>query len=279
MSKPIGDLTLKAAPVGADMIAIADSQDSNKTKKILVSAISGGGGGGASNVHIVENVTYSSGVYSGTSADVTQYQDGHLYIFNSPNSNISDDSRSLNINSLGAKTLDYHKVASDFFYKKEAIQAQSVSIVCYNSITDKFYLVATDRTIAQNYGLFDYLYTSTNSFIQYEPIKQVRTNAAGTTPEIIINTSSTVGGVRVHRIYRCNSVLSSLSIRLPNVLGDQDVSTWETEIHFTTGATFTYSETGNPLTWIGVNAPTFDPNTSYVIAIKNAYAVLGKVGA
>lgn len=39
MSKTIGDLTLKAAPVGADMIAIADSQDSDRTKKILVSAI------------------------------------------------------------------------------------------------------------------------------------------------------------------------------------------------------------------------------------------------
>lgn len=43
MSKTIGNMTLKATPVGTDAVAIADSEDSDKTKKVLLSSIAGGG--------------------------------------------------------------------------------------------------------------------------------------------------------------------------------------------------------------------------------------------
>ena len=55
--------------------------------------------------------------------------------------------------------------------------------------------------------------------------------------------------------------------------------TSENEIQFTTGSSFTFTAASLANKWIGIDAPSFEVNTSYVIAIKNGHAVLGKVGA
>ena len=55
--------------------------------------------------------------------------------------------------------------------------------------------------------------------------------------------------------------------------------TYETEIQFTTDTGFTFTDNALTNKWLGVDAPTFEDGSSYVIAVKNGYAVCAKVGA
>jgi hypothetical protein len=73
-------------------------------------------------------------------------------------------------------------------------------------------------------------------------------------------------------LWTCTQPLTSLTVNAPSF-----TSTWETEIHFTTDSTFAFTLTGTELKWLGDAAPTFEPNTSYVIAVKNGYGVCSKV--
>lgn len=87
------------------------------------------------------------------------------------------------------------------------------------------------------------------------------------------NTSATIASVAANTRYTFSQALSALTL---TAVVD---SVLESEIQFTTGSTFTFTATPLVDKWLGVSAPTFDANSTYIIAIKSGYAVLGKVGA
>ena len=74
-----------------------------------------------------------------------------------------------------------------------------------------------------------------------------------------------------NRVRKYTSALSSLTLN-----GNPTSDTYEQEFRFTTGSTFTFTATGLVGKWIG-GAPTFEPNKTYVIAIKNGLAAWGEV--
>ena len=82
-----------------------------------------------------------------------------------------------------------------------------------------------------------------------------------------------------NKLYRYTQPLTELTLSGAPIETSASTYRYETEIQFTTGATFTFTATGLANRWLGVSAPTFDVNTSYVIAVKNGYAVCSKVGA
>lgn len=91
----------------------------------------------------------------------------------------------------------------------------------------------------------------------------------------VVNKSVTTDSLALasNTVYKYSNALTSLTITsIPS-------DTYEVELQFTTDSSFTFTATPLANKWIGVASPTFDANTSYVIAIKNGYAVLGKVGA
>ena len=74
-----------------------------------------------------------------------------------------------------------------------------------------------------------------------------------------------------NRVRKYTSPLSSLTLN-----GNPTSDTYEQEFRFTTGATFTFTASGLVGKWIG-GTPTFEPNKTYVIAIKNGLAAWGEV--
>lgn len=84
------------------------------------------------------------------------------------------------------------------------------------------------------------------------------------TPTITLSAS-------VDKCISCKTPLTSLTIS-----GETTLATMETEIQFTTGATFAFTATGLEGKWVG-GTPTFEVNKSYVITIKNGIAAWGEI--
>ena len=93
--------------------------------------------------------------------------------------------------------------------------------------------------------------------------QQLVTNGSAT-PSIVLSSS-------VDKCISCTTPLTSLTIT-----GTPTVATMETEIQFTTDATFAFTATGLEGKWVG-GTPTFEANKSYVIAIKNSIAAWGEI--
>lgn len=93
--------------------------------------------------------------------------------------------------------------------------------------------------------------------------QQLVTNASAT-PSIVLSSS-------VDKCISCTTPLTSLTIS-----GTPTVATMETEIQFTTDATFAFTATGLEGKWVG-GTPTFEANKSYVITIKNSIAAWGEI--
>ena len=92
--------------------------------------------------------------------------------------------------------------------------------------------------------------------------------------QLVTNTSATpsIGlSSNVDKCISCTTPLTSLTIT-----GTPTNATMETEIQFTTGATFAFTATGLEGKWVG-GTPTFEANKSYVIAIKNGTAAWGEI--
>lgn len=110
-------------------------------------------------------------------------------------------------------------------------------------------------------------------------------NSKANTQSLSEDTTSTTASLTVNtsgfynKIYRYTQPLTELTLSGAPIETTGSTYRYDTEIQFTTGATFTFTATGFADKWIGIDAPTFDINTTYVIAIKNGYAALGKVGA
>ena len=92
--------------------------------------------------------------------------------------------------------------------------------------------------------------------------------------QLVTNTSATpviTLSANVDKCISCTTPLTSLTIS-----GTPTVATMETEIQFTTDATFAFTATGLEGKWVG-GTPTFEANKSYVITIKNSIAAWGEV--
>jgi hypothetical protein len=275
MSKTIGNMTLKAAPVGTDAVAIADSEDLDRTKKVLLSAL----GGGASTIHYLDNtVTYNKPNYSATGSGITQYEDGHFYVLRLPNiSSVANDVyfKYLNINNLGNKFLWYDYQNNTWPTSPTNIlpYTPSISIFMYNATSDRFEFIDSSSTKFA-YSLYAQE-INVGRFIYFKgiPIVQNVISTTSTTPSINVG-----NGANRHCRYTFTQPLTSLTITNA-ILSDDPKNVWEIEFQFTTDSTFTFTAADLANKWLGVSAPTFDPNTSYVIAIKNGYATYSKVGA
>lgn len=90
--------------------------------------------------------------------------------------------------------------------------------------------------------------------------------------EDLTSTTKTIASVQANTIYNFGT-LTELTLTAV-------VDSWlESEIHFTTGTTFTFTATTLDGKWIGVaGTPTFEAGKKYVISIKKSEAVLGKLG-
>lgn len=148
----------------------------------------------------------------------------------------------------------------------ETIQSASSPL----SITSNVLSMSTADTNTDGY------LTSTdwNKFSNKAVYQTLTEDTTHTTATIAVDNSNFY-----NKLFRYTQPLTELT--LSGTLVETSASTYryETEIQFTTGATFTFTATGLANRWIGIDAPTFDVSTTYVIAIKNGYAVLGKVGA
>ena len=273
MSKTIGNMTLKAAPVGTDMVAIADSEDLDKTKKVLLSAL-----GGSDKIHILDDtVTFSAPTYSATCTGITSYEDGHFYLIKFPSvtTAVNVYTRYININSLGNVEVDYNYTSNwnDYNGNYYFPVTPEVSILLYRQTENKFYFVNSTTSLFKTTLYCNLVEAASNLYIKYAPVLQTSINPGGApTPSVFITDNSSPGG---HAFYTWpNSTLTSLTITC--------ISTthWDTEFVFTTGSTFTLTVTGTYWKgWLGVSAPTFEANATYVVVIKNGYGVYSKVGA
>ena len=287
MSKTIGNMTLKPTPVGTDAVAIADSEDSNKTKKVLLSSISGGG----SNVHIIENITksYLSGatVYNGTCSDVTAYEDGHIYIYRVKDTYDTNYTRYININNIGNAKLFFNNSShfQDDRYPTMAIyNCMVLAIYMINpdySNKTGFYLLDTSNASIKANIWCDYIHfgydskcNGPNSSSQQATIRQYVSTISGSSVSIDFTDNY---NLYKHGCIKCSDPLTSLTLtKLDDGWGSESV--WEKEIQFTTDSTFTMTATDLVGKWIGVNTTaTFDPNTTYVVKIKNGYGYIYKV--
>lgn len=92
--------------------------------------------------------------------------------------------------------------------------------------------------------------------------------------QLILNDSATPSltlSAIVDKCISCTKPLTSLTIS-----GTPTKATMETEIQFTTGATFAFTATGLEGKWVG-GTPTFEANKSYVISIKNGVVAWGEI--
>ena len=256
MSKKISEFTLKNSISPNDVLAILDSEANYDNKKILASVISGGGGGGDLDYyHELTNVqmTFNNGDYqtSFITADcdgLTAYEEG-IYVLKatSTNTGYSGYGVVLNINNLGNK-------------------------ICY--LTAPYTNSSTHPLpkyfFANNYlYIFIYINGAFRCLYSY-PVSDRQTvydSLTTTTPIIELDDA-----VNMHSVHVYSSALTSLT--LTNAPSKNQG--FEIEIQFTTGATFTFTASGLVGKWIG-GAPTFEPNKTYVIAIKNGLAAWGEV--
>ena len=105
---------------------------------------------------------------------------------------------------------------------------------------------------------------NTNKRARKSALFQQLTSNGSATPVIVLSSS-------VDKCISCTTPLTSLTIS-----GTPTNATMETEIQFTTDATFAFTATGLEGKWVG-GTPTFEANKSYVIAIKNGTAAWGEI--
>lgn len=119
-------------------------------------------------------------------------------------------------------------------------------------------------------------YLSGTDWVKFnsKAVTQSLAENSSTTPSLTVNDATFY-----NKVYRYTEPLTSLTLTGAPIETTTSTYRYETEIQFTTGASFTFTADGLVGKWIGIDAPSFDASTKYIIAIKNGYAVLGKVGA
>lgn len=110
-------------------------------------------------------------------------------------------------------------------------------------------------------------------------------NSKANTQSLVEDTTSTTASITVNtstfynKLYRYTQPLTSLTLTGAPIETTGSTYRYETEIQFTTGTNFTFTATGLDNKWLGVDAPTFVDGETYIIVVKNGYAVCAKVGA
>lgn len=271
-SKKISQLPAKATLDPNDVIPILDSAEDYVNKKVLASSIASAG-----NVHLVTITNYDLATYTftGTSPDVAQYEESHLYIFRVPDVYpFGQNQGNLTINSLPTRLI-YGDGGSMPPY---SLKPGGYAMLLFNAEHNRFRMVCTlsDDIVAKHVGRFmtffaDTVYANTYyaDMVGYTRLDQVSETSTETTPTYDIQRDSSSNK---HITYTNPLVSLTLTGYPRNQPG-------ELEFQFTTGSTFAFTAANLVGKWIGIAAPTFDPNTLYIICIKNGYAVLGKVGA
>lgn len=100
-------------------------------------------------------------------------------------------------------------------------------------------------------------------------------NGKASVQTVVADTSSTTATLALasNTLYTFATALTALTISsIPS-------TTYETEIQFTAGTGFTFTDNALTNKWLGVDAPSFTDGESYVIVVKNGYGVCAKVGA
>ena len=120
----------------------------------------------------------------------------------------------------------------------------------------------TDGYLSKNTWATFYFKASTQS---------ITDDKTSTTPSIDLS-----GPAFYNRFYRYAVPLTSLTLTNELIEENGTVYRYETEIQFTTDATFAFTATGLEGKWVG-GTPTFEVNKSYVIAIKNGIASWGEI--
>lgn len=141
-------------------------------------------------------------------------------------------------------------------------QAQCTAINCRfeNNTTADFYTKNCKLTFIDTYYRTRSIVSDNTNFIEKR------------NEQFVDTTSTSPLTLKANTVYKLGTISS---LEISNFIDDVR----EIEIQFTTDSTFTFTDGGYTGKWLGVSTPSFDPSTSYVIAIKNGYAVLGKVGA
>lgn len=286
MSKTIGNMTLKAVPVGTDMVAIADSEDLDKTKKVLLSAISGGGVANLTDLTVTG--TYSGGILTFTASETFTPVDGDLYKFKAPVGNTTN-ATDFNLVIGGTTYPIYFVLTTPALSNAGVIQAGTVLILSYSSADSGFYVVFNSLADAKFQVVGGTLLRSSYTILpdvsnvrslgstssrwsgMYATQAYLGSSGARAYQEVINNITTTpVIAVTNHQLTVFTNPLESLTITaIPT-------TTIECEYHFTTASTFTFSAPPLVGKWIG-GTPTFGPNKSYTIVIKNGIAACGEV--
>jgi hypothetical protein len=283
----ISQLTQKQTLVDADVITILDSENNLTNKKALISALPKE----VPHFHDLGTVTgtFSNGVLSLT-ANQTEIVNGDLYGFVCPITN-NDNATTATI-TIGSTTLNLRSVVFDHLYENNAglwqqgfyqvyqyiEQANAFALVfdsmmalSFNKVNFENILTCMDLIPATGVnltigsptnrfftGFFDKLLLSSSNI----PVAQNIVTSPLITPSIT--------SVESHTVYKYTNALTSLTI------GTIPSDTFEAEIQFTTRSSFIFTASSLANKWIG-GTPTFEPNKSYVIAIKNGLAAWGEV--
>ena len=96
-------------------------------------------------------------------------------------------------------------------------------------------------------------------------------NGKATVQQVVNKTVTTDSlALASNTVYKYSNALTALTISsIPN-------DTYETEIQFTTGSGFTFTDNALTNKWIG-GAPTFEDSKSYVIVVKNGLGAWGEI--
>ena len=282
--KKISQLTEKETLVENDIITILDSEDNNTNKKAKISAIP-----------IVNNLkeltvtgTFTSGVLTFTASETFTPVDGDLYKFKAPIGNTTN-ATAFNL-IIGETTYPIYFVVSSYAIASvNLITAGDIIILVYNSTDSCFYVTYNSTASAGFQRVGDTLIRSAYSILpdaqdknlgsvssRWGAVYSTQTYASGVPlyQGYATNTSTTPSvGTTTNQVTVFTNPLESLTITaIPT-------STIECEYQFTAGENFTLTATPLENKWLGVDEPTFTEGESYVIKIKNGYAISYKVGA
>jgi hypothetical protein len=301
--KKISQLTEKETLVGNDVITILDSEDSNANKKAKVSAVDTL----VSTYTGTAPIDITSKVVSIATADATTtgaLSSTDWGTFNGKQDVITASAPlDLTSNTLTIATADTSTngalTSTDwntFNGKQDAITASAPLDLTSNTLTIATADTSTNGALTSTdwntfNGKQDVITASAPLDLTSNTltIATADTNTSGAISStdwntfngkaaiqtVTNDTSSTTATLELdaNKLYVFETALTALTISsIPS-------GTYETEIQFTTDTGFTFTDNALTNKWLGVDAPTFEANKTYIIAIKNGYAVLGKVGA
>jgi nicotinamide mononucleotide (NMN) deamidase PncC len=303
MSAKISALSEKQTLVGNDVITILDSEDSNANKKAKVSAVDTlvSTYTGTAPIDITSKVVSIATANTNTSGALTSTD---WNTFNGKQDVITASAPlDLTSNTLTIATADASTTGAlsstdwgTFNGKQDAITASAPLDLTSNTLTIATADASTTGALSStDWGTFNGKQDAITASAPLDltsntlTIATADTNTSGAisstdwntfnskanAQEVIADAENTTAILELasNTLYTFSEPLTALTISsIPS-------GTYETEIQFTADTGFTFTDNALTNKWLGVDAPTFEDGSSYVIAIKNGYGVCAKVGA